>query len=620
MSGKVIRIGGASAFLGDSIAAVRQLLNSGEPLDYIIFDQLAEITVGSLGRAAKADPNAGYSAHFIDEQIGPHLGEILSRGIRILANAGGVNPRACGEALRRKAAELGLDPRIAIIEGDNLASRRNEILADAPLSMFNGRSIAEEVAASDGVVSLTAYLGAFPMAEALDAGADIVISGRTVDSASALAALIHEFGWGPDDFDLLAQGTLAGHLIECSTQVTGGVFTDWRDVPGWTDIGAPVIEVEADGCLVVTKPVGTGGLVSVGTVTEQLLYETSDPQSYIVPDVVCDFTEVIVREVGPNRVAVTGARGLSRTSTYKVCLNTDRGWRATSAFPVVGFDAVLKAERMGEAIFGRVRRLLREANLPDFTAARVNVIGSEASLGERASPHARQSREVICQLIADHPDKRGAELMFMEQRAMIVSMAPGMAMNLMSDLQPVQQLTSFLIEKDRVPVTLHVGDIPREVAIATDGGFSNAMRRSHPEPLLPQDATESVMLLGLAWARGGDKGELFNVGVIAREPEYLPYIGAALDAAAVSAWFAHCVPDGGLPRVDRFFAPGLRAFNFVIHDALNGGMASGLGVDRAAKTMAQQLLACPVPVSKEIADRVRPRLEQMLGQAYEGPA
>lgn len=605
MTGKIIRIGGASAFLGDSIAAVRQLLNSGEQLDYIVFDQLAEITVGSLGRAANTNPSLGYSTHFVDEQIGPHMAEILARGIKVLANAGGVNPRACGEAIRRKAAELGLSPRIAVIEGDNLAPRLDEVLASNPISMFNGRPVADDVAAADAVVSMTAYLGAFPMAEALTAGADIVISGRTVDSAATLAALIHEFKWGAGDFDRLAQGTLAGHLIECSTQVTGGVFTDWQDVPDWENMGVPIIEAEANGDLVVTKPVGTGGLVSVGTVAEQLLYETSDPQVYIVPDVVCDFSDVSLHQIGPDRVAATGARGLSRTSTYKVCLNTDRGWRATSAFPVVGFDAVPKAERMAEAIFTRVRRLLREANLPDFTATRVNVIGSEASLGARASPHARQVREVVCQLIADHPDKRGAELMFMEQRAMIVSMAPGVAMNVMSDLQPVQRLTSFLIEKDQVDIGLLVDGTPHPVAVSTDGGFSNAMKRVHADPAAPDDAVETAPLLELAWARGGDKGELFNVGVIARDATYLPYIGAALTTESVADWFAHLTPDGTAPRVERFFAPGLNAFNYVVRDALNGGMASGLGLDRAAKTVAQQLLAFPIPVSREIADRLR---------------
>ena len=307
---------------------IAQLLEKAGALDYIIFDFLAESVMGGLGRGMANETGQGFAADFVGGYILPHLPVLLDRRIRIVANAGGLNPAACAEALQRGAEAAGLTVRIGVVEGDNLTSRAGEIIGPDTCDMFDGSSVREELDSADHTNALVAYTGAFPIAAALAAGADIVITGRAVDSAMALGPLIHEFGWGPDDFDLLAAGTLAGHLLECSAQVTGGTFTDWRDVPDWAGIGMPIGECSADGGLVITKPEGTGGLVSVGTVSEQLLYEVSDPQRYYVADVVCDFTDVRLEQIGPDRVSVTGARGLGRTSTYKASLTYDAGWRA----------------------------------------------------------------------------------------------------------------------------------------------------------------------------------------------------------------------------------------------------------------------------------------------------
>ena len=234
--------------------------------------------------------------------------------------------------------------RVGVVEGDNLTAQV-ATLVDAD-DVRHVRWIVrcwKSSGRADRINSLVAYTGAFPIAAALAGGADIVVTGRAVDSALALGALIHEFGWGPDDFDLLAAGTLAGHLLECSAQVTGGTFTDWRDVPDWAGIGMPIGECRADGGLVITKPEGTGGLVSIGTVSEQLLYEVSDPQRYYVADVICDFTDVQLAQVGPDRVEVSGARGLGRTDTYKASLTYDAGWRASAIIPIIGLEAAAKA-------------------------------------------------------------------------------------------------------------------------------------------------------------------------------------------------------------------------------------------------------------------------------------
>ena len=307
---KVIRIGAATAFFNDSRMGIAQLLAKAERLDYIIFDFLAESVMGGLGRGLATGTGSGFATDFVNAYIGPHLPALLQRGTRIVANAGGLNPSGCAEAVRIEAAKAGLTVRVGVVEGDNLTAQVADLIDGATTDMFDGSSVRDQVQGADRINSLAAYTGAFPIAAALAAGADIVVTGRAVDSALALGPLIHEFGWGPEDFDLLAAGTLAGHLLECSAQVTGGTFTDWRDVPDWAGIGMPIGECRADGGLVITKPEGTGGLVSVGTVAEQLLYEVSDPQRYYVADVICDFTAVKLAQVGPDRVDVSGARGL----------------------------------------------------------------------------------------------------------------------------------------------------------------------------------------------------------------------------------------------------------------------------------------------------------------------
>src|SRR4051812_9877389 len=297
---RVIRIGGASGFWGDTAAAVPQLLAAGN-LQYLVFDYLAEVTMSILATQRAKDPALGYATDFVQITMREALPEIAARRVRVIANAGGVNPLACRDALLALAGELGIALKVGVVLGDDLRSRAAEFSGVA--EMFSGARWPARIA------SVNAYLGAFPIARALDAGCDIVITGRCVDSAPTLGALIHEFGWREEDYDLLAQGTLAGHLIECGAQATGGLYTDWDQVPGWSDIGFPIVEARADGRFTVTKPPGSGGLVAPAALAEQLLYEIGDPRAYIVPDAVCDFTRVTMTAGGADRVEVAGARG-----------------------------------------------------------------------------------------------------------------------------------------------------------------------------------------------------------------------------------------------------------------------------------------------------------------------
>jgi len=311
MNDRIVRIGGASGFWGDSAEAAPQLVKSGN-LDYLTFDYLAELTMSILSRARAQDPAAGYARDFVEVAMASVLREVVDKGIKVLSNAGGVNPRACAEALQRLAQAQGLVLKIAVVEGDDALSRLDEFRAEDVRDIHSGQPLPARV------MSANAYLGALPIVEALQQGAQVVITGRCVDSALPLAALMHEFGWSAQEYDLLAAGSLAGHLIECGPQATGGLFTDWEMVEGWDNIGYPIIECSADGSFVLTKPAGTGGLVSPATVGEQMLYEIGDPADYQLPDVRCDFTAVRMTAVGPDRVLVEGARGQAPSPSYKV--------------------------------------------------------------------------------------------------------------------------------------------------------------------------------------------------------------------------------------------------------------------------------------------------------------
>ncbi|MEY4161146.1 MAG: hypothetical protein RLZZ136_1767 [Pseudomonadota bacterium] len=594
---KTIKIGAATAFFNDSRMGIAQLLEKAEGLDYIIFDFLAESVMGGLGRALATGSGSGFANDFIDGYILPHLPQLLARGIRVVANAGGLNPDACAHALRAKADAAGIALRIGVVSGDNLTERHGEIISSTTRDMFDGSLVADKISQADRVNSLVAYTGAFPIAAVLAAGADIVITGRAVDSALALGALIHEFGWGTDDFDLLAAGTLAGHLLECSAQVTGGTFTDWRDVPDWAGIGMPIGECHKDGSFVITKPPGTGGLVSVGTVSEQLLYEVSDPQHYYVADVICDFSTVALAQIGPDRVRVTGAKGLGRTATYKASLTYDQGWRASAVAPIIGLEAAAKAHRLGEELFTRTNTILRANQRPPLIQTRCDVFG-ESSTG---------SSMVLCRLLADHPDQEGAQVFVREQGSAISHMSVGTTLSLSAAVRPVQRIAGFLIAKQAVKQCVTLDDQPVAFLVPTDALVPAGAVPPPSFPAAPKgaDPALTVPLIDLAWARSGDKGNLFNVAVIAREPDFLPFIAAALSPERVGAHYGRVLGQAGPLAVEAYSAPGLKALNFVVLGSMDGGVLASTWIDPVAKGMAQLLLDFPIPVSPAILQKLK---------------
>lgn len=594
MSEKVIKIGGASGYWGDTALGPKQLIRHGE-VDYLILDYLAEITMSILAKARSRDPEAGYATDFIDRVMKPWVKAIASKRIKVIANAGGVNLKACREALEAVAREAGVSLKIGTVEGDNLLERADELRDKDLREMDTGAPM------PDRVMSVNAYLGAFPIAAALDAGADIVVTGRCVDSALAAGPLIHEFGWKPEDYDRLAAGGLVGHLIECGAQTSGGNFTDWQDTEtGWENTGFPIAEVSADGNFVLTKPPETGGLVSVLTAGEQMLYEIGDAHSYVLPDVICDFTQVTMEQVGEDRVRICGARGREPTSSYKVSATYMGGFTCIGSFVIVGRNASAKARRMGEAIRNRASVMLEDEGQPAFTKTDLQVIGAETMFGDAARPEALQAREVVLRLGVHHPRKEGVELFSKEFVGAALSMSPAVTGVTPGRPRPspVVSLFSGLIDKSQVPVEVKVGGEPVTLSQACLRGRGKPESASAPEsPGLAEGSTVLVPLIRLAVARSGDKGNYANIGVIARNARYFDVIRAALTPQRVKACFSALTRG----EVTAYPLPGIHGINFLLAESLDGGGVSSLHLDPQGKTYSQVLLELDIPVPEQEA-------------------
>lgn len=591
-----IRIGGASAFYGDSQLAARQLVDHGD-INYLVFDYLAEVTMALLASAKLKNPEAGYATDFVSVAMQDVLADCAAKGIKIIANAGGVNVPGCVKALELLCQSRGLDLIVAGVYGDNLVDRIDELPSSEMTELESGLPL------PTSPISMNAYLGAMPIKEALDSGAHIVVTGRIVDSAVTLGPLMHEFGWAVDDYNLLAQGALCGHVIECGAQCTGGNFTDWHLVPDFSNIGYPVAEVEEDGVFTISLPEESSGLVSIGSVAEQIVYEIGDPANYLLPDVGCDFSDVILDQQSINRVRVSGAKGRAPGNQYKVCTTWVDGYRLLGSFYMVGPRSADKAQTSLEAWVKRTRKAFNERGWQDYRKVSLDVVGSEGIYGANAL--GKDTREVIGKFGLHHNDKKALMFASMEMAYLATSGPPAMSGfgGGRARPQPLIKVHSSLLDKSLVPITVllkgnvvsqRVYESKSSSLVAGPNFDASGLGKTSPSEFIGE--TKSVPLERLAFGRSGDKGDNANIGLISRDSDFLEIIHHQVTEDVVQCYFSHLVEGS----VTRYFMPGLGAFNFLLSKALGGGGTASLRLDSQAKTYAQMLLSLPINVPIEL--------------------
>lgn len=596
MNQRTVTISGAAGAWGDSSLSTAQLLEDGRS-DYIIYEGLAEITMAILSRAKERNPDQGYARDLI-ETIAANLSGYRAIGARVITNAGGVNPEAAAELIR--LADSGVE--VATITGDDLL--------DKPASLGS-------VELSGKPISVNAYLGARPIAAALGAGADVVVTGRVVDSALALGPLIHEFGWHQDEFDLLSAGSLAGHLLECGPQSTGGLLTDWEDTGSWENPGFPIAEVSNDGSLVLTAPESSDAIVDVRTVTEQLLYEISDPARYMLPDVICDWARVTIEEVGQNRVLVMGAVGVAPPTTLKACAQVPDGWRAQFLLMIGGRDAVAKARRVGRDLLTRGSQMLDSAGLGDFTSTHVEVLGAEDTYG--ANSRSGGTREVILKVGVHHHSRDAVAAFVREVPSIALSGPPGVSGggSGLPRPTPLIRLECFPIDRSEVTAVVQLADGPvsfEDVDPRICEDPPEPARLDLPE-IVDDGPTVCVPLVAVAHGRSGDKGSDVNIGIRARDPDFWPLVASSLTEKRVERHLEHL----GASSIERYVLPGINAINLVLRDGLGAGGTASLRFDPQGKALAQQLLDMPVALPVSMLDHPGMREVPELLEARRGP-
>ncbi len=610
---RTVRVGNAGGYWGDDPAALRSQVLAPHPPEFVTADYLAEITMSILQKQRARDPAAGYARDFVS-QLAPLLGAVRERGITVIANAGGVNPAGCAEAVLEAARAAGVALTVGVVSGDDLLPRLDELLA-AGIRMDNEETGAPFAPEREAVLSANAYFGAEPVVRALAHRPEVVVTGRVTDTGITLAAIRHALGWAPDDHHRIAAGIVAGHLIECGVQATGGNFTDWERVPGLGREGFPIVEVEADGRFALTKPPGSGGLVSPAVVREQLLYELGDPERYLCPDATVDFSGVAVRADGADRVAVSGARGAPPPPDLKVSASVAAGFAARGSLVVGGPGAREKAAALETAFRERLASECREAGVPPPAGLRVDLVGAAAAQRELADPDRLDPSEGLVRFAAESPERAPLRIFRKLLPSLILSGPPGLAVT--GGAPTISEVVGYwpaLIPRDLVPARVEVLRVSaggrRERVAAEEVAFSGPTapsaaprppRRETPAP--PPDGRQVEVPLGaIAHARSGDKGDAANLGVIARSEACFGWLAGNLTAARVAGW-TRGLAEGPVTRHE---LPGVFALNFILERALGGGGTRSLLLDPQGKTLAQGLLRRRVRIPEALLGTIAP--------------
>ena len=586
---RALRVANISGFYGDRLSAAREMLEGGA-VDVLTGDYLAELTLLILHKARQKQPHTGYAATFL-RQMEQVLGTALAKGVRIVTNAGGLDPAALAEELRKLAARQGLSLRVAHVAGDDLLARLPELQARGHALAHLDRGIPLSEIPSPPV-SANAYLGGWGIAEALRRGADVVVCPRVSDASLVVGPAAWRFGWAMDDWDRLAGAVVAGHLLECGPQVTGGNYAFFQEVPRLRNPGFPLAEIEADGSFVVTKHPGSDGLVSVGTVTAQLVYEIAEP-AYRNPDVIARFDAIRLEQVGPDRVRVSGARGEPAPPDLKVCINYVGGYRNTMSFVLTGLDIEAKAELAREALLEKLGGAGR------FDAVDVRLVRSDrpdASTNDEASAFLEVT-------VKDRDARKVGRAFSSRATEMLLSSYPGIYTT-----TPPSSEREFGVYW---PALVPAREVQETVTL-DDGSVLAIPHPPRPEvcapialappaiPPAPAGPTVRVPLGAIFGARSGDKGGNANVGVWARSPAGYAW----LERFLTTERFRTLVPEAGSLEIRRFALPNVLALNFVVLALLGEGVASSVRRDAQAKSLGEFLRSRLVDLPEALlADR-----------------
>ncbi len=564
-----IRIANCSGFYGDRLSAAKEMVEGG-PIDALTGDWLAELTMLVLARTQAKRPGSGYARTFVT-QMEQVMGTCLDQGIKVVSNAGGLDPDHCAEAVAEVADTLGLNPTIAYVNGDNLLPRFDE-LREAGIDILDLET-GEPVAPVD-YISANAYLGAGGIVEALNRGADIVVTGRTTDAAIVAGPAAWHHGWARDDWDAMAGAVAAGHVIECGTQATGGNYSFFTEIPGLERAGFPIAELEADGSSIITKHPGTGGAVTVGTVTSQLLYEIGPP-GYLGPDVTARFDTMQLSQEGPDRVRISGTRGERPPGHLKVSMNAWGGYRSDIVLALTGLDIAAKAELL-EAAFWEAAPIAPDA----FASVTTTVVRTDHD-----DPSSNEAATAQWRLTVKDSDERKTKAIAVGINDMALATIPGFyGLSGAGIGKPFGVHTSGLVSADLVPQHVAVLGGGRSVveSVAPEGG--GPVAAVVPDlPEAPSGETRRVPLGTILGSRSGDKGGNANLGVFARSIEAYAWMVQELTVERMR----ELLPEAAGLSIDRHELPNLWSLNFVIHGILQEGVAASTRQDGQAKSLGE---------------------------------
>ncbi|MFN6130098.1 MAG: acyclic terpene utilization AtuA family protein [Planctomycetota bacterium] len=585
-----IRVGNAQAFWGDRPSAARELLTQEPDLDFLTMDYLAEVSMSILAKQRQRDSERGYPRDFVD--VVRDLASYWAGGgrCRLIANAGGLNPRSCATVCQRALEEAGCRGlKIAIVYGDNVLEALTVAESDSGVfaNLDDGRPLSD---VQDRLVTANAYMGCEGIVRALAEGADIVITGRVADPSMVVGACAHAFGWKLDDWSRLAGATVAGHLLECGTHVTGGIATDWMQVPDPQHIGFPIAEIFDNGECIITKGRGSGGVVNEQTVKEQLVYEIGDPARYLSPDVCVSFLRLELETVGADRVRVAGAIGSPRPSTLKVSATYRDGFRAAGLLTVFGWNAVAKARKGGQVVLGRLAEMGWQ-----YRDAIVEVLGYGDSVPRIDASSSLPIIEAVLRIAVEAETSEPIEA-FAREMIPLVTAGPQGTTGYAEGRPSVQEIYRYwpcLIETQAIEQQVEIretrdtrGDKTQVIAPKKPIPPFDAAHGFASKPTTETSLQAGSRLISVAYGRSGDKGTGANVGILARTEADYAKLARWLTAERVRAYFEPL----GIESVDRIAIPNLLGFNFLLRGVLRRGIRN----DAQGKALAQALLLMPL--------------------------